>query len=88
MAVPWMRLLDGVLGARDVMRAARQRSIDVDQTAALETPLIGVVVGALREAFTRDSNASNSSGSGSTTSAAARNARSGSSCYGRRANAK
>ena len=38
-----------------MMRAVRQRSIDADQTAALETPLIGVVVGALREAFSRDS---------------------------------
>ena len=50
-----MRLLDGVLGARDMMRAVRQNTVDENQTAALETPLVGVVLGALREAFTRDS---------------------------------
>jgi hypothetical protein len=55
MALPWMRLLDGVLGARDMMRAVQQRTVEADQTAALETPLVGVVLGALREAFTRDS---------------------------------
>jgi hypothetical protein len=55
MAVPWLRLLDGVLGARDMVRAATQRPVAADQSTALEAPLIGLVVGALREAFTRDS---------------------------------
>lgn len=58
MAVPWLRLLDGVLGARDVVRAVRQRTVAVGDgggVGAMEAPLAGVVVGALREAFSRDS---------------------------------
>src|SRR5690349_8336086 len=62
MGVPWMRLLDGVLGLRDVMRAATGRPAfdDHDLAAAprgldgLETRLAGVVVAALKEAFDRD----------------------------------
>lgn len=57
MALPWLRLIDGVLGAREIARAVRNRAVDTAtdaRTAALE-PLTGVVVGALREAFNRDS---------------------------------
>lgn len=55
MALPWLRLIDGVLGARDILRVVRQRNAGETHTpASLEAPLAGVVVGALREAFNRD----------------------------------
>lgn len=62
MAVPWLRLLDAALGLTDLVRSTRGRSKD-SQTMALapssmgrlETRLAGVVVGALKEAFDRDS---------------------------------
>lgn len=58
MAVPWLRLIDGVLGARDVIRVVRNRALEAPaepSASALEAPLAGVVVSALREAFNRDS---------------------------------
>jgi hypothetical protein len=58
MAVPWLRLIDGVLGATDVVRWARGRSAAVERTndlpRGLEGKLTGVVVAALKEAFERD----------------------------------
>jgi hypothetical protein len=62
MGVPWLRVIDGVLGLRDVVRAARGRpSFEEADLAAgarvpggLETRLAGVVVAALKEAFERD----------------------------------
>lgn len=67
MALPWLRIIDGVLGITDVVRRAKGRE-PVDQRAerdqlaidarggagALETRLAGVVVAALKEAFDRD----------------------------------
>ncbi len=63
MAVPWMRLLDAVLGMTDVALSRRDRKADEERSlapgvdrgpAALETRLAGVVVAALKEAFDRD----------------------------------
>ncbi len=55
MPLPWLRLIDGVLGATDLVRFIRGRSSGpVSPAHALEAPLTGVVVGALREAFSRD----------------------------------
>lgn len=54
MPLPWLRLLDGFLGARDIVRAVRDRSAAESAATSLEMPLVGVVVGALREAFNRD----------------------------------
>jgi hypothetical protein len=66
MAVPWLRLLDLVLGVTDLARGARPRTSlaapDAEPLASssralghLETRLAGVVVAALKEAFDRDS---------------------------------
>lgn len=63
MAVPWLRLIDAVLGVSDVVRRVKGRSPEeeVRQLAArssafggIETRLAGVVVAALKEAFARD----------------------------------
>jgi hypothetical protein len=62
MGVPWLRLIDSVLGLSDVVRAARGRPAFEDQELAvgargiggLEARLAGVVVAALKEAFDRD----------------------------------
>jgi hypothetical protein len=69
MAVPWLRIIDSVLGFTDVVRAVKGRppatardERDLAATrggvggpsAALETRLTGVVVAALKEAFDRD----------------------------------
>jgi hypothetical protein len=65
MALPWLRIIDGVLGVSDVVRRARGRSAQAveeqDQLAAgargfgaIEARLAGVVVAALKEAFERD----------------------------------
>jgi hypothetical protein len=66
MALPWLRILDSVLGISDVVRAVKGRppahderdlaatSRDSGAGGALETRLAGVVVAALKEAFDRD----------------------------------
>ena len=66
MAVPWLRIIDSLLGINDVVRAVRGRPPAPDQrdlaatpresagAGALETRLAGVVVAALKEAFERD----------------------------------
>jgi hypothetical protein len=68
MAVPWMRILDTVLGISDIARSRKPRSpaavLDDPQQqleagtralGGLEARLAGVVVAALKEAFDRDS---------------------------------
>jgi hypothetical protein len=64
MALPWLRIIDTVLGVTDLARSRPPRSqpAATDQLAPgsgalghLETRLAGVVVAALREAFDRDS---------------------------------
>src|SRR5262245_28387351 len=66
MSVPWLRILDAVLGVTDFAmsrRAARAADLTDDRAlatgarsiGALETRLAGVVVAALKEAFDRDS---------------------------------
>lgn len=62
MAVPWLRLIDTVLGMTDLARGRRSREPDPNQQleagsrglGGLETRLAGVVVAALKEAFDRD----------------------------------
>jgi len=61
MALPWLRIIDGLLGATDMVRLVRGRSAEtareaIDRPAAhgLEARLAGVVVAALKEAFDRD----------------------------------
>src|SRR5437879_4282565 len=65
MAVPWLRLLDMLIGVTDFARSGRgtrtQAEAESQQLAAgsrafghLETRLAGVVVAALKEAFDRD----------------------------------
>jgi hypothetical protein len=63
MGVPWLRVIDGLLGMTDMVRRVRGRTADEEQLAvggripgagALETRLAGVVVAALKEAFDRD----------------------------------
>src|SRR3954469_19960476 len=64
MSVPWLRIIDTLLGVTDLARtrAPRSQSAATEQLAPgsgalgpLETRLAGVVVAALREAFDRDS---------------------------------
>jgi len=64
MAVPWLRILDAVIGVTDLARSRRIRSLAAaaDETdaspsrvPALDARLAGVVVGALKEVFDRDS---------------------------------
>lgn len=66
MALPWLRLIDVALNLTDVARRVRARNEPADgsrQTAlstlnplgGIEARLAGVVVGALKEAFDRDS---------------------------------
>lgn len=56
MPVPWLRLIDGVLGATDLVRWVKGRSTvgEPGTLRHLETRLAGVVVAALKEAFARD----------------------------------
>ena len=57
MPLPWLRIIDGVLGATDIVRWARGQSpsqTSVPGASRLETRLAGVVVSALKEAFERD----------------------------------
>ena len=57
MPLPWLRIIDGVLGATDLVRWARGKPAGDTQLAGssrLEARLAGVVVSALKEAFDRD----------------------------------
>ena len=57
MPLPWLRIIDGVLGATDVVRWVRGQSpadTRLSGASRLETRLAGVVVSALKEAFERD----------------------------------
>jgi hypothetical protein len=63
MAVPWLRVIDAVLGVSDVVRRvkgrdpeteSRQMAVGGGALGGLETRLAGVVVAALKEAFDRD----------------------------------
>jgi hypothetical protein len=67
MALPWLRILDVVIGVSDLARSRRMRTLTDEQQqqqqqlelgpggrGALETRLAGVVVAALKEAFDRD----------------------------------
>ena len=65
MAVPWLRLLDAIIGVTDLARSRRIRSVaspaespatpEAGRSGGLEMRLAGVVVAALKEAFERDS---------------------------------
>lgn len=63
MAIPWLRIIDTVLGLTDFARGKSARALDAEsgQIATggrtlghLETRLTGVVLAALKEAFDRD----------------------------------
>jgi hypothetical protein len=60
MAVPWLRILDAVIGVTDLARSRRLASASKaaeggsQLPSGIETRLAGVVVAALREAFDRD----------------------------------
>jgi hypothetical protein len=59
MPVPWLRIIDGVLGATDLVRWVRgkppEAGLETTQGAGrLEARLAGVIVSALKEAFDRD----------------------------------
>src|SRR5712691_687129 len=55
MPVPWLRIIDGVLGATDLVRWVKgQPPPEARLAGSLETRLAGVVVSALKEAFDRD----------------------------------
>src|SRR5262249_22165864 len=63
MAVPWLRILDAVIGVPDLARSGRIRTLAEEKRrleaggrvpGPLETRLAGVVVAALKEAFDRD----------------------------------
>ena len=66
MAVPWLRILDALIGVTDLARSRKIRSMAAESDAlqqadpsgralgGLETRLAGVVVAALKEAFDRD----------------------------------
>jgi hypothetical protein len=67
MALPWLQILDAVIGVTDLVRSRKIRSLADSQPqsqqletaargagGALETRLAGVVVAALKEAFDRD----------------------------------
>ena len=61
MPVPWLRIIDGVLGATDIVRWVRgkppEAGLEGTQGAGagrLEARLAGVIVSALKEAFDRD----------------------------------
>ena len=60
MPVPWLRIIDGVLGATDMLRWARGRPQADEEhrpvrTDGIEAKLTGVVMAALKEVFDRDS---------------------------------
>jgi len=57
MPLPWLRIIDGVLGATDLVRWVKGQPAADDRVAGssrLEARLAGVVVSALKEAFDRD----------------------------------
>lgn len=57
MPLPWLSIIDGVLGATDLVRRVKGRaSTDLQQGGGgrLEARLAGVVVSAVKEAFNRD----------------------------------
>src|SRR5438105_1895160 len=63
MALPWLRILDTLIGVSDLARGSRSRAAGDDHERLapgsralghLETRLAGVVVAALKEAFDRD----------------------------------
>lgn len=60
MALPWLRILNAIIGLNDVARVVRRRSATSGELAVggsagpLEARLAGVVVAALKEAFDRD----------------------------------
>ncbi|HZT77185.1 MAG TPA: hypothetical protein VFA27_11040 [Vicinamibacterales bacterium] len=64
MPLPWLRILDAVIGVTDLARSRKIRSAAASEEAAADTParlptgietrLAGVVVAALKEAFDRD----------------------------------
>jgi hypothetical protein len=63
MALPWLRILDAVIGVTDLARSRKIRTMADERQqleaagrvpGALETRLAGVVVAALKEAFDRD----------------------------------
>src|SRR5262244_2386413 len=57
MPVPWLRIIDGVLGATDLVRWVKGKPPEdalTGGTSRLEARLAGVVVSALKEAFDRD----------------------------------
>jgi hypothetical protein len=57
MPLPWLRIIDGVLGATDLVRWARGQpppDTRLEAGGRLEARLAGVVVSALKEAFDRD----------------------------------
>lgn len=64
MPVPWLRILDAVIGVTDLARSRRMKSLAASAEPAgeggsrlptgIETRLAGVVVAALKEAFDRD----------------------------------
>ena len=61
MPVPWLRILNAVLGLSDIARTVAGRALPPDdrlavpgRPGALEARLAGVVVAALKEAFDRD----------------------------------
>lgn len=60
MALPWLRILNAIIGINDIARGVKRRSAPTDElaiggsTGPLEARLAGVVVAALKEAFDRD----------------------------------
>ena len=64
MPLPWLRILDALIGVTDLARSRRIRSLAASEEPAaetgsrlptgIETRLAGVVVAALKEAFERD----------------------------------
>jgi hypothetical protein len=59
MAIPWLKVINGVLGVTDVVRVMRGQTDDTESeqmaSPRFEQRLAGVVVSALKETFDRDS---------------------------------
>jgi len=95
--LPWLRIIDGVIGLTDVVRRVKgpvplsdqeQLAVGGPRAGRIEARLAGVVVAALREAFDRDISGSNWSGSKLRRRGSGRSGRFGSSSPGRRLNEK